>query len=82
MWILLSEPGREGTWIASADDDDLSISLINVHSGDKVGNIGQSLLSSEILEIRQLQISIWDGFTIESVLQSNKLSLVLRSNHK
>ena len=82
MRILLSEPGREGAWVASSDNDNLAIWLILQLDGQEVSEISECLFGVQVLKVLGLPGVKWLRLTIESMLNCKHESLVLSSKHE
>lgn len=70
IWVLTLEPGREGAWVATTDNDPVCFiaQKVLVLSLDESGNICESLLRAEELEIFSVPVVEWLGVSVVTVL--------------
>ena len=80
MWVSGAEPGGHSAWIGASNDHNLNVVLVDF--ADEVSEIGQALLRAEVGQMVDAPIIEWLRVTVETMLEHEELSVILRSDHE
>ena len=81
MRVTLTEPSREGTWVAATDHKGLDL-VVWVNGAEEVGKIGKSLLRVESCEVLEFPGVGGLRITVETMLEHHESSVVCSTDHE